>query len=157
MLSLEGVDAGGVLEGIVSPLEQVSQKRRAAAILELVFVPNRRYGIGPEGILHALDKRFIRWWIELVEVLNDMREVLDRTVGQIVTRTRRRQPRRAVALKGRDGWRTAAVGLLVRKAHPHRRLVIDLGREREVVGLGDLSRQADLLEHDAVRCDSEQP
>src|ERR1700737_1798547 len=122
MLSLEGVDAGGVLEGIVGTQEQVFQKRWATAILELVFVANRRYGIGPEGVLNALGKRFVRYRIELVEVLNDVREVLDCTVGQIVTRPGGRQPRRAVALKRCDGWRTAAVGLLVPKPHPNRRL-----------------------------------
>src|ERR1700737_1327671 len=157
MLSLEGVDAGGVLEGIVGTQEQVFQKRWATAILELVVVANRRYGIGPEGVLNALGKRFVRYRIELVEVLNDVREVLDCTVGQIVTRTGCRQPRQAVALKGRDGWRTAAVGLLGPTPHPPRRRVIHSGGEREGVGLGGLTRQADLLEHDTVGRDSEQP
>src|SRR5205807_6637627 len=157
MLSLEGVDAGGVLEGIIRTQEQVFQKRWAAAILELVFVANRWYGIGPEGILDALGKRFVGYRIELVEVLNDVREVLDGTVRQIVTGTGRRQPRRAVALKGRDGRRTAPIRLLVGKSHPHRGLAVDPGSKRKVVGVGDFTRQADLLEHDAVRRDSEQP
>src|SRR5438132_11123244 len=157
MLSLEGVDAGGVLEGIICTQEQVFQKRWAAAILELVFVANRWYGIGPEGILDALGKRFVGYRIELVEVLNDVREVLDGTVRQIVTGTGRRQPRRAVALKGRDGRRTAPIRLLVGKSHPHRGLAVDPGSKRQVVGVGDCTRQADLLAHHAVGLDAGQP
>src|SRR5207302_9780421 len=65
MLSLEGVDAGGVLEGIIRTQEQVFQKRWTAAIPALVFGANRWYGIGPEGILDALGKRFVGYRIEL--------------------------------------------------------------------------------------------
>lgn len=114
MVPLECVDPSCVAVGIVGPLENVVQERRATAVGKLVWVSGRWNGVGSEHTLHPF-REGLRAGIELVQVLDDMGQVLDGSVVEIILRSRARETCRGVALKGRNGRRPAGVDLLVRK------------------------------------------
>src|SRR5579871_5047892 len=114
MLVLVRIDGLCIGQGIIRPLIGVGEKRGSTTVLMLVLVAGGRYGIGAEHILATLGVGFATR-VELVQVQNDMREVLDRAIIKVITRLRIRKTGRGIALKGGNGSGTRAGDLLIGK------------------------------------------
>ena len=107
----------------------------------------------PSGMARVLVGRRV----ELVQVLDVVREVGDRAVVEVVAGLGVGQLGRGVADERDDRGRAGRVGLLVHEAHGHRGVGVDPGRELEAVLVGHRARQAGLHELEARRLEAEQP
>ena len=76
-----------------------------------------------------------------------MREVLYRTVDEVIVGLGIGEARLSVSLKGDDRGGPAALGLLVREPHPHRGFRVDAAGEWQLMSLGNLTWEAPLREH----------
>src|SRR2546422_319721 len=101
VLALGRADALRARDGVVGSLELVGEERRSAAVGELVVESSRWWRSGAEHVLDALQEGLVLVvalvgvrQVELLEVEDHVREVLDRAVEEVVARRGSREPRR---------------------------------------------------------------
>src|SRR5215469_11783679 len=122
MLSVKGVDRLSIRCRVAGALEYVVDIGRPAAVGELIGVPNGGDGIRAVHILAALGEWFgvsSNIVIELRQIFDDMREMLDGAIEEVVARLGVGESGGTVALARGDGCRTTAIDLLIEEAHPH--------------------------------------
>src|SRR5579885_2666102 len=106
---IDGIGTGRRLDGFCRSFRLIfqedggiiCQKSCAASIGELIAVAQRRNRIGTEHVLNTLRERFIRILVELCQILNQMREVLNAAIIEVAAAGRSREARRAIPLESR--------------------------------------------------------
>jgi len=119
-LTLERVDALRIGGRVAGALEHIGEVAGPAAVVELVGVAHRRNGVGPEHVLAPLGERLPlgiagRWpRIELGQVLDHVRQVLNRAVVEIVACHRGGQVGRGIPGERADRRRAGAAVFIER-------------------------------------------
>src|SRR6266700_8266244 len=101
---------------------------RTSSVGELIGITQTRDRVRTEHILHTLSKWLIIS-IEHAEILDHMREMLNRTIEEVVAGISGGETCRAIALQGHNRSSPACAHLLIEKAHPHGRVRVDPARK----------------------------
>ncbi len=121
--------------------------------------------VGPEHVLDPFGERLavrpVRVLagqaVELVQIIDDVREVRDRPVVEVVAGVGVGELGRGVPDERDDLRWPARVHLLVHEAHGHGGVWVDPRCELKAILVGHLARQARLHELDARGLEAEQP
>src|SRR5581483_13695 len=101
MLPIECIHCRSIEESVQRTQVVIVNVGWPAAVGELISITGRRNGVRAEHILHALSERLIVG-VELRQIFNHMRKVLDRSTGEVIAGTGVGENGRTIALERAD-------------------------------------------------------